>query len=219
MTPDLRGVLGGSRLWDTPALAQDRRALTDFLDAPGPILLEIGFDHGRRLTATAASHPGWRVLGAEVRRRRVDEARAWATAHDLTNLLALRVDARALLACLLPTACLTVIELYFPVPWPQDDARDERSLLRAAVFAEMARVSRPDGVLLFATDVPRLAAEADAAAAETGWIADEAAFAVRPAIPTQSRREWRCEAEGVPVHRRAWRRGPAACSTPGTVGA
>ena len=219
MTTDLRGVLGGSRLWDTPALAEERAALQAFVEAPGPLLLEIGFDHGRRLTATAATHPDWRVLGAEVRKRRVAEAQQWATDHGLTNLLPLRVDARTLLACLLPDASVDVTELYFPVPWPEDDPRDARSLLRAATFSELSRVTRPAGVLLFATDVERLAAEADEAARAAGWRSDVTAWTVRPPITAKSRREWTCDANNVPVYRRAWRRGQAACSTAGTVGA
>jgi tRNA (guanine-N7-)-methyltransferase len=219
MSPGVRGVLGGSRLWETPALAADRAALLAFVAGPGPLLLEIGFDHGRRLTATAAAHPGWRVLGAEVRKRRVAEARAWAQAHALTNLLPLRIDARALLHALLPSGSVDVVELYFPVPWPEDDPRAERSLLTAPTFADLARVLRPGGALLFATDVPRLAEQADRVAAATGWVRDDDAFAARPPIDALSRREWRCAADNTPIHRRAWRPGQASCSTAGTVGA
>ncbi len=69
---DVVGALGGSRLFEQPRWAHEAAAWRVFV-APGPpVLVEIGFDHGRRLTHTAKHHPGWRVAGLEIRRRRVD---------------------------------------------------------------------------------------------------------------------------------------------------
>ena len=141
---DIAGALGGSRLFAQPEHARLVAHWRAFLATSRPILLEIGFDHGRRLTHTAAHHPDWRVAGIEVRRRRVDEAKAWAAEHDLPNLLAWRADARTVLATATPAGSLSVIEALFPDPWVDPAHRITRTLVDASFVADAARAIRAE---------------------------------------------------------------------------
>ncbi|MCB9731623.1 MAG: hypothetical protein H6745_03195 [Deltaproteobacteria bacterium] len=219
---DVRGALGGSRLDRRPELAEELARLRDALARPGPRLLEIGFDHGRRLSATAAASPTWTVVGLEVREQRVLEARARAAEHGLDNLVALRLDARAILASpdAVPEGAFTVVEALFPTPWPEGKAR-RRLLATPDFFRDAARALAPGGLLYLATDVAWLA---DAMAASAGaapeleatpW--EEALRERRPPCSQRSRREWRCAEDGLPVHRFAFvRRGWASQRGPGS---
>lgn len=208
MSRDVPRALGGSRLLDQPAYRDERAAWDTYLARPGPLLVEVGFDHGRRLTSTAHHHPDWRVAGLEIRKRRVDEVRTRATRDGLTNLLAWRVDARTVLANHTPDGVVDVLEALFPDPWWKPQHRDRR-LVDVPFLRDAARVLRPGGVLHLATDVPHVAAWFDEALAQVpSLVPDPSAAADRPAIAQQSRREWRCEREAVPVHRRWLRHAP-----------
>ena len=205
MTPrDVRGALGGSRILALPEVAAEVARLDAALAAGRPALLEIGFDHGRRLTATAEASPGWTVVGLEVRERRVAEVRAWAERQGLTNLFAFRLDARAVLAGAVPEGSLDVLEVLFPTPWPEGKAR--RRLLATPEFLEdAARALKPGGLLHLATDVgwyADLMAEALAGAVARFALSSEALLETRrPPCAQRSRREWKCEREQIPVHR------------------
>lgn len=202
----VRGVLGGSQLFEQPAYRAEAEAWTAFLAQPGPALLEVGFDHGRRLTSTAAAHPAWRVAGLEVRKRRVDEVVAWGAAHGLSNLLAWRADARTVLANHTPRGRFDVIEALFPVPWPEGPA-DKRWLLDEGFLSDAACALRPGGLLYVATDVAEVASALDDALRAVPALAHDAeAEALRPPVEALSRREWKCAREAIPVHRRWLRR-------------
>ncbi len=167
--------------------------------------MDVGFDHGRRLTATATAtaNPEWTVIGLEVRQRRVDAVRAWAERESLANLHAFRLDARAIFANAIDPACIDVVEVLFPTPWPSGRAR-RRLLVTPDFLTDAARVLRPGGLLHVATDVPWYAAEIRAAfAAQRDLRLTEAAtaLAARPTCAQQSRREWTCARDGLTVYR------------------
>ncbi len=183
---DVAGALGGSRLWDQPAQAADRARLDAFV-APGPPLaVEVGFDHGITLLAHARAFPGWRWLGAEIRRRRV--AAVQPLAPD--NCLPLRVDARVLFATLLPAGRVGRVDILFPTP----ALRGEHLLLTPAFVAALHRCLAPDGVVHLQTDLPALADLARERLA--GWPDAPAP----PTTPDLSRRARVCQRDGVPVH-------------------
>ena len=73
---DVAGALHGSRLVALPHVRPHVERCLAFIAGDAPVLVEVGFDHGRRLQATARANPAWRVLGLEVRARRVAEASA-----------------------------------------------------------------------------------------------------------------------------------------------
>jgi tRNA (guanine-N7-)-methyltransferase len=213
-TRDIRGVMGGTRLLDQPRYRAEVDRWRAFLATPGPALLEIGFDHGRRLTATADAHRAWRVAGLEVRERRVEEATAWAQTRGLDNLLAWRVDARGVLANHTPEARFQVIEALFPVPW-DGGPTDPRLLIDRPWLDDAARALAPGGVLHIATDVAWYAAHIDALLdGASPFTRDPGAASDRPPIDALSRREWRCAREGVPIYRWWLRRTPRALASP-----
>lgn len=189
----LRGVLYGTRLFEQPAHRAVAEGVAEFLAPPGPVAVEIGFDHGMRLLDQARRHPGWRWLGVELRRARVEAA----APHAPANARLLRMDGRTLLAALVPPERLDAVILWFPAP--SDDPR--HLLLTPALVELLRRALAPHGVVHFATDVPGLARWADEIFA--GWTpgADPP-----PPSGALSRRERVCRRDGIPVHERCWRR-------------
>lgn len=200
----IRGALNGSLLVTLPHVAPEVEALERFISGDAPVLVEIGFDHGRRLHSTARCGPTWRVVGLEVRERRVAEATARAERDGLENLLAWRMDARTVFACVLPERSVDVVEVLFPTPWWNPALRAKRLLVTDELLADVARALRPGGLLHVATDVSDYARTIDAALAgcDALEVIDEAAGrAQRPACNQQSRREWACERDGIAVRR------------------
>lgn len=179
------GALGGSLLWEQPALAAQRARLQDFL-APGPpIGLEIGFDHGISLLAQARAKPEWRWLGVELRRRRVEAILPLAP----LNCLPLRADARSLLATSIPPGRLHRVDILFPTP--SEEPRHQ--LFSAAFVADLARAMAPGAVLHVETDVRGLFDRVLALVA--AWPAAPAP----PPAPALSRRQRVCRRDGIPV--------------------
>lgn len=183
--PRVPGALGGSLLWEQPAQAADRARLHAFV-APGPPLaLEIGFDHGVTLLAHARAFPDWRWLGVELRQRRVQAV----APHAPDNCLALRADARTLLATLLPPGRLSRVDILFPTP----TTNPRRLLLTPALVADLALALAPGGVVHLETDVPSMAALARALFA--GWPEVPAP----PTTPDLSRRQRVARRDGLPT--------------------
>lgn len=208
---NIPGVLGGSRLLEQPHIAPEVDALRGFLSVEGPVLVEVGFDHGRRLHSMARLNPRWRFVGLEVRRERVDEARERAERDGLTNLHAWRVDARTVFASVLEPASVDVVDVLFPTPWWDAAKRAKRLLVSDAFVADVTRCLRPGGLLHLATDVAGYADEVRdvlAGQATLELVTGKAAAALQPACAQQSRREWKCEREGIPVRSFFARRAP-----------
>jgi tRNA (guanine-N(7)-)-methyltransferase len=207
---DIPGALGGSRILAHPEVAAVVATLHAKLLEGRPTLVEVGFDHGRRLSSTAAANPDWTVIGLEVRKRRVAEMHAWADREALANLHAFRLDARAIFANALLPARIDIVEVLFPTPWPEGKAR-KRLLLTPDFLADAAEALRPGGLLYVATDVAWYAdlITSASAAVSTDVLAQvsvDTALERRPPCPQQSRREWVCERDGLPVYRFAWER-------------
>ena len=181
----VRGALGGSLLLDRPEHRAFRDRITAYVDAPGPLALEIGFDYGERLVGAARARADIRWLGCELRRVRVAEVEAIAPA----NLLAVRADARTLLAGLISAGRLTYAYVMFPTP----TLRPTHLLLTPDLVALLAKALGPTGVLHVATDVPGMARLAERLLER--WIP----AAAPPTSPVLSRRERVCKRDGLPV--------------------
>jgi tRNA G46 methylase TrmB len=176
----------GTRLFDQPEHAAVKARLAAFLACPGPLGVEIGFDHGMCILDRARRFPATRQLGVELR-----EARVLAAAeHAPDNCLLLRMDARTLFTALLPDASVCWVYLLFPTP----PSAPKRALLSPAFAAAVERVLEPGGTLWFASDVAALAEEARAL---FPWPE-----APPPPLGTElSRRERVCRRDGLAVHR------------------
>lgn len=177
----------GSRLYDQPKHRAVAEAITAFAALPGPLGVEIGFDHGMCILDRARCFPEWNHIGVELREKRVLAARE----HAPANTLLLRVDGRTLLTRLLPPDSVSALYLLFPTPVD----RPERQLLSPLFADSVRRVLGANGALWFATDVPALAAHFDELFA---WPTVSS-----PPLGTElSRRERVCRRDGIEVHRR-----------------
>lgn len=191
---DIPGALGGSRLFEQPQYRAEVARFEAFIAAPGPVAVEIGFDHGRRLLALAQQDATTRWIGLEVRRARVDALAALAP----PNLLPWRADARTVFRRLMPPGRLARVDVWFPTPWWHDRKRAERLLLTPPFLADLARALAPAGLFCVATDVAPYFEHLQTLLA--GWHPAP----LPPPAPAWSRREVTCHREGIPVHRGAW---------------
>lgn len=184
----VRGALGGSLLYDQPALAAERARLEAFIAGREPLGVEVGFDHGMRILERARRQPDWRWLGVEIRRARVEAA----APHAPQNCLLWRADARAVFAALMPPGRVSLVEVYFPTP-----TENPRHLLWTPGFVDaLGRALAPDGRLVVVTDVEGL--HQHLGALLSGWTDAEEP----PAAGVLSRRERVCRRDGLPVYRR-----------------
>ncbi len=185
----------GTRLFDRPEHAEVRLGLLGFVAGPGPLGLEIGFDHGMCVLDRARCFPTIRQLGVELREARVQAAAT--NAPD--NCLLLRMDGRTLVTALLPDASVDWLYILFPTP----PSSPKRALLTPAFARSVERVLRPGGSLWFATDRPELADLVD-------QLFRWPVAAAPPPLGSQlSRRERVCRRDEIPVFRRCLSR-PAA---------
>ena len=202
----LRGALGGARLFDQPAHRAKVDALLAFLEAPGPVCLEVGVDYGGRLLAQAAADPGTRWIGLEIKKPRVA---ALCTAAP-PNCLVWAADARVLLRRVLPPGRLSRVDVFFPTP-----TFERAHLLWSPAFVgALHRVLAPGGVVWSRTDVEGL--HHHIAALLGDW-----SVAPQPdEAPVASRRERGCAREGWPVFSLCRRRPPDGdipCAEPATT--
>lgn len=142
-----------ARLWPRYGVAVDGRPLDlpALFGRTAPLVLEVGSGMGEATAVLAAAEPERDVLACELHTpgvggllRRVEEA-------GLTNVRVAEGDALVVLAEMLPPACLDLVRVLFPDPWPKTKHR-KRRLLDEDVVALVASRLRPGGVLHVATD-------------------------------------------------------------------
>ena len=187
----VKGALNGSLILEQPRYRAEVERLQAFLEAPGPVALEVGVDHGTVLIAHARERQDWRWIGLDVRRRKI----AKAAPHAPDNALLWAADARTVFALALPEARLDRIDILFPTPV----TNPRHVLFTPGFIADLRRALRPGGVVTVASDVPGLfswIAEgfADWEAAEAPWRGE-----------VRSRRERVCRRDGIPVQWGHWR--------------
>ena len=202
-TPDIVGALNGSRFIEQPHIAPEVETFRAFIAGSAPVLIEVGFDHGRRLHSTASLNPDWRVVGLEVRERRVNEAIERARRDGLTNVHPWRMDARTVFGAVLAPDCVDVVEVLFPTPWWNPALRRKRLLVTESFLMDAHRALKPGGLLHLATDVAAYAESIEQTLVDLPFDQLEAtqAQALRPRCNQLSRREWKCERDGLPIHR------------------
>ena len=117
---------------------------SSWFETPGPFELEIGCGKGGFLLSRARAYPQVRLLGIEWANKYfrfcADRMARWG----LTNVRVMRTDAKFFLMRHLPAACVSVLHLYHPDPWPKK--RHHKRRLVQPDFAEAAiRVLAPGG--------------------------------------------------------------------------
>jgi tRNA G46 methylase TrmB len=180
------GALYGSLLLEQPEHRATVDAFHAFIEATGPVALEVGMDNATVLIDHAHIFPRTRWVGLEIRRRKVERAKSAAP----TNAYLWAMDARTVFANILPPGRLSQVDIWFPTPTENGN----HVLFSEAFVADVARALAPDGVLTIATDVHGL------------WMfIQELLKDWQPTTPpprgeARSRRERVCRREGFPVH-------------------
>lgn len=138
---------GDRGLAETPAPLP----LDELVPGVGPWEVEIGFGKGKYLLRRCQEDPGRRFFGIEVASEYfqmfVDKARR----RRLTNWIALRGDALALISSVLPHGFASAVHVYFPDPWPKS-RHHKRRLFDPETVDLVLSLLEPGGRLLFATD-------------------------------------------------------------------
>lgn len=195
--PPLRG------LEDEAAIAQLRQWLAGELGTAGArgykrIALEIGFGGGEHLLAQAAHHPDTLYFGCEPFLNGVAKCLAGIDGQGLKNIRLLMDDARKLLRAL-PEQVLDEAFILFPDPWPKA-RHNKRRLVNHETLAMLARVHKPGGRLLVATDhidYSEWILEHLLATPHYRWTAERAAdFLTPPSDWTETKYQRKTSAEG-----------------------
>ena len=130
----------------------DMPAPGQFAGAPEDIFLEIGFGGGENLAAIAASNPDAGFIGAEPFINGVASLVRHVEAGQLGNIRIWDDDVRLILGGL-AEASLAGAYVLFPDPWPKR-RHAARRILAPDVLNQLARLIRPGGSLVLASDHP-----------------------------------------------------------------
>jgi len=122
-----------------------------WFDAPGPFELEIGCGKGGFLLARARANPAVRLLGVEWANKFYTYAADRMVRRGVDNVRVMRTDARYLVQDHLPDACLRILHLYHPDPWPKK-RHHKRRLVQVRFAEAVARILEPGGQWLIQTD-------------------------------------------------------------------
>ncbi len=199
---------------DAPRLPEGDRVELRGLVAGDWVELEIGPGRGWFLVERAEAEPRAALVGLEIRRK-------WAAIVDARlakrglgpRARVFAEDARHALPRIAPDASVRRVFVHFPDPWWKK-RHHKRLVMKDGLLEEVARLLEPGGELFVQTDVE------ERAAAYEELVSLDARFVphgdtpgsprlVDHAYVARSPRERRAIADGLPVHRMAWRRAAA----------
>lgn len=137
--------------------------------APGapPLEVDFGCHRGSFLIAMAADHGTRNFLGIERQSARVEICNKRIRRRGIPNAWAVRGEGPQSLKDLLPAACVEILHVSFPDPWPKRRHAGRR-LVNSDFLREAARVLLPGGILRLMTDDAAYFAEM-AALTNSGW--------------------------------------------------
>lgn len=164
--------------------------LTALFAAPvSDVRLEIGFGGGEHLVHQAAQNPKAGFIGCEPFINGVSSLVDQVVAAGLRNVRLYDDDARDILDGL-PEASLGTIYLLFPDPWPKK-RHNKRRFVSADNIARIARVLRPGGAFIFASDIPDYVT----------WTLQHMRRAPGFVWTAESPGDWQAHPEGAPATR------------------
>ncbi|MFB6434865.1 MAG: tRNA (guanosine(46)-N7)-methyltransferase TrmB [Candidatus Malihini olakiniferum] len=116
-----------------------------------PTVLEIGFGMGASLITMAEQYPEQNFLGIDVHLPGIGACLAAAQKAGLNNLRVICHDALEVLEQMIYDGSLSIVQLFFPDPWPK--ARHNKRRIVQKDFAELViRKLESGGVFHMATD-------------------------------------------------------------------
>ena len=167
--------------------------------------LDMGCGAGSFTVALAAKYPERRILAADVMLGRLRKVVKKMERANLENMDVLRVEARSLIAIMLPDASLDRIHILCPDPWPKARHSGHR-LMSADFMMQISRVLKKGGILHFATDDEPYMAATVKNITESGLferLGNETLADIED-VKTEFERQWL--AQGKPVPHTAWRK-------------
>lgn len=114
------------------------------------VILEIGFGGGEHLAALAKAHPETLAIGCEPYINGVAKLLVDIEEQELANIRIYTGDARELIDTF-PPSSIDDAYILFPDPWPKL-RHNKRRLVNQDTLARLARIHKPSGHLLLATD-------------------------------------------------------------------
>jgi len=122
-----------------------------WFDSPGLFELEIGCGKGGFLLSRALAHPELRMLGIEWANKFFKYCADRMARRGLSNVRVMRTDAKYFVMNHLPPACVDVLHIYHPDPWPKA-RHHKRRLIQADFVAAAIRAIKPGGKWLVQSD-------------------------------------------------------------------
>ena len=117
-----------------------------------PVEIEVGMGKGLFLLTSATARPDTNFFGIEVVRKYQLYATTRFAIRGLPNVKTVCADAKWVLRQFVPPGSVAAVHVYFPDPWWK--ARHKKRRVFTPGFAtDVARVLRPGGRFLIATDV------------------------------------------------------------------
>ena len=126
--------------------------ISDLIDSPAPLEIDVGCGKGMFILGAALSVPERNWLGIEVSRKYARFSAARLARRELKNAAILQGDAERFFAERLADESLAGVHVYFPDPWWKK-RHHRRRIMNERFVAQIERVLKPAGRLHFWTDV------------------------------------------------------------------
>lgn len=172
----------------------------------GKAELDMGCGSGSFTIALAKKYPERRIIAADVMLGRLRKVVRKMERAKLGNMDVLRVEARFLIAQMLPDKALNRIHILCPDPWPKNRHRGNR-LLCSDFTTQLHRVLKEDGIFHFSSDDEAYCDAVNNVISSSG-IFELFQDGIADLDGVRSDFEERWLAEGKKVHHRAWRKLP-----------
>ena len=115
------------------------------------LIVEVGPGRGDFLFHLAESNPEARVVGIEIKGKRVDKLIKRTERRDLENVTIIQDDARSALPRHFAEGAIDEIHIHFPDPWPKKRHTKHRPI-NEEFLADCTKALKPSGTITFITD-------------------------------------------------------------------